>query len=157
MTLREAITRAALFYRKSSRMFLVAVLLASLVVIPNGSFIISGGGNGSPLAGQQQQQQLPSPNPTFQLIVALPLINDSMLGTNVTSSDPVLPAIDGMYNFIMIVAFIILGVSVIVEMITGALGKRRQQGQEGYSVQFLFNIAAGVVIILIFPMYMIHC
>jgi hypothetical protein len=150
MTLREAITRAALFYRKSSRMFLVAVLLASLVVIPNGSFIISGGGNGSPLAGQQQQ--LPSPNPTFQLIVALPLINDSMLGTNVTSSDPVLPAIDGMYNFIMIVAFIILGVSVIVEMITGAVGKRKQQGQEGYSVQFLFNIAAGVVIILIFPM-----
>jgi hypothetical protein len=149
MTLREAVTRAALFYRKSSRMFLVAVLLASLVVIPNGSFIISGGGNGSPLVGQQQ---LPSPNPTFQLIVALPLINDSMLGTNVTSSDPVLPAIDGMYNFIMIVAFIILGVSVIVEMITGALGRRRQQGQDAYSVQFLFNIAAGVVIILIFPM-----
>jgi hypothetical protein len=151
MTLREAVTRAALFYRKSSRMFLVAVLLASLVVIPNGSFIISGGGNNSQLAGQQQQQ-LPSPNPTFQLIVALPLINDSMLGTNLTSSDPVLPAIDGMYNFIMIVAFIILGVSVIVEMITGALGKRKQQGQEGYSVQFLFNITAGVVIILIFPM-----
>jgi len=71
VTLREAVTRAALFYRKSSRMFLVAVLLASLVVIPNGSFIISGGGNNSQLAGQQQQQ-LPSPNPTFQLIVALP-------------------------------------------------------------------------------------
>jgi hypothetical protein len=150
MTLREAVTRAALFYRKSSRMFLVAVLLASLVVIPNGSFIISGGGNNSQLAVQQQQQQLPSPNPTFQLIVALPLINDSMLGTNVTSSDPVLPAIDGMYNFIMIVAFIILGISVIVEMITGALGKRKQQDTN--SVQFLFNIAAGVVIILIFPM-----
>jgi hypothetical protein len=82
MTLREAVTRAALFYRKSSRMFLVAVLLASLVVIPNGSFIISGGGNGSPLVGQQQ---LPSPNPTFQLIVlqrSVPFQHSSRGGDN---------------------------------------------------------------------------
>ncbi|MGP8125185.1 MAG: hypothetical protein ACLQEQ_04855 [Nitrososphaerales archaeon] len=93
-------------------------------------------------------------NPTYLLAIQLPLINDSMLGATVPATDqvgnpsPVIP-VSGIYNFIMVIALIVIAVGAAIMLFTGMGGDREKGG--GYSAVFM-QVVISVVIVLIFPL-----
>jgi hypothetical protein len=95
-------------------------------------------------------------NPTYLLAIQLPLINDSMLGATVPPTDqvgnpsPVIP-VAGIYNFIMVIALIIIAFGAALMLFTG-LGGGREKEQGGGMSQVLMQVITAVIIVLIFPL-----
>lgn len=93
-------------------------------------------------------------NPTYLLAIQLPLINDSMLGATVNAKDaagnpnPVVP-VSGIYNFIMVIALIIIAAGAAILLFTGLGGREKEKG--GGMSQVLMQVATAVIVILIFP------
>jgi len=92
-------------------------------------------------------------NPTYLLAIQLPLINDSMLGATVPPTDqvgnpsPVIP-VSEIYNFILVIALILVGVGAAFMLFTGMGGDKEKGG--GLSA-VLMQVVISVVIILAFP------
>jgi hypothetical protein len=78
-------------------------------------------------------------------VVALPLFNDSMLGaSNITTYDPVIPGLGNVYNFVMIVAIIIIMVGAALALILRRTGK---QGTDS----MIMDIIIGLIMVIAFP------
>ena len=92
-------------------------------------------------------------NPTYTLGIEIPLINDPMLGASVPPKDqsgnqnPILP-VDLIYNFIMVIALIVISVGVAIALFTGQSGREKEGGLS----TVLMQVVTSVVIILIFPL-----
>ena len=80
--------------------------------------------------------------------VALPLFNDTMLGARVGSSDPTIPGLGNIYNFLLVFSIILLGVGFMVSYSAGSLFSKEETSTEG----LLLNLFLGVIFVLIFPL-----
>ena len=93
----------------------------------------------------QQQATNTTTSDIWYKVVALPLFNDSMLGaSNITSYDPVIPGLGNIYNFVLIIAIIII-------MVGGALALiLRRMGKQGTD-SMLVDIIVGLIAVIAFP------
>jgi hypothetical protein len=78
-------------------------------------------------------------------VVALPLFNDSMLGaSSITSYDPVIPGLGSVYNFVLIVAIIMMMVGAALALIMRRAGK-------GGSDSMIMDVIIGLIAVIAFP------
>lgn len=78
-------------------------------------------------------------------VVALPLFNDSMLGaSNITAYDPVIPGLGNVYNFVLIIAIIIIMVGAALALILRRMGK---QGTDS----MIMDIIIALIMVIAFP------
>lgn len=78
-------------------------------------------------------------------VVALPLFNDSMLGaSNVTPYDPVIPGLGSLYNFVLIIAIIIIMVGAALALIMRRMGKHGTDSM-------IMDVIIGLVAVIAFP------
>src|SRR5487761_1377120 len=78
-------------------------------------------------------------------VVALPLFNDSMLGaSHITAYDPVIPGLGNVYNFVLIIAIIIIMVGAALALILRRMGK---QGTDS----MIMDIIIGLIMVIAFP------
>jgi hypothetical protein len=96
-----------------------------------------------------------SANPTYVLGIQVPLINDTMLGAGVPQNDsqgnpnPVFPeSVGGIYNFLMVIALIVIAIGAAVALFTGQSGPEKGGGLSAV----LMQVVIGVVIVIIFPL-----
>ncbi len=157
------------YYRKSSYAFVISLVILSIFVsplLPNTSSFkheqnhnqitplsssqvsTAGTVNSSAVDTSAATQTLNSTTTTSDIwykVVALPLFNDSMLGaSNITSYDPVIPGLGNVYNYVLIIAIIII-------MIGGALALiLRRMGKHGTD-SMIMDIIIGLVVVIAFP------
>jgi hypothetical protein len=85
-------------------------------------------------------------NQMFDLIMELPQFDDQMLGATVacvTDAPCILP-LGGLYNFIMIIALILLGVGFLVGLASQSFGENKRN--------VVLDLVIGVLVILLFPL-----
>jgi hypothetical protein len=153
----------AYYYRKTSYTFVISLVVLSIFVSPllptsslqqhqltpstSNQLSATGQQNSSAMssASAQQQSSNSSTSDIWYKVVALPLFNDSMLGaSNVTSYDPVIPGLGNVYNFVLIIAIIII-------MVGGALALiLRRMGKHGTD-SMIMDIIIGLIVVIAFP------
>ncbi len=138
-------------YRKASHAFVLAIIVLGIFVFPllplasahesysqHASILAVGN------AGTQQQSNSTTSDIWFK-VVALPLFNDSMLGaSNITSYDPVIPGLGNLYNFVLIVAIIIIMVGAALALILRRMGKHGTDSM-------IVDIIIGLIAVIAFP------
>ena len=136
------------YYRSVSRSFVLFVAISSIFVLPLSSPVWAQASNTSLLASASapnQQQSNSTTSDIWYKVVALPLFNDSMLGaTSVTTYDPVIPGLGNVYNFILIVAIIIITVGAAIALILKRMGKHG-------SDSMVMDVIVGLVAVIAFP------
>jgi hypothetical protein len=154
------------YQRKASYSFAISIVILSIFVSPllhssssnveqyalNSStsrqLLGSAQSYGSATTSDSAQQQQASNSTTSDIwykVVALPLFNDSMLGaSNITSYDPVIPGLGNVYNFVLIIAIIIIMVGGGLALILRRMGK---QGTDS----MLTDIIIGLIVVIAFP------
>ena len=151
------------YYRRASHTFVLALIVLSVFVSPLLSptaqqppvtLSTSNLGGSSQLAGSlgvnstssaQQQQSNSSTSDIWYKVVALPLFNDSMLGaSNITQYDPVIPGLGNVYNFVLIVAIIIIMVGAALALILRRMGKHGTDS-------LIMDIVIGLIAVIAFP------
>lgn len=135
------------YHRSSSRSFVLVLVVSSVFVFPLMTPVWVQASNASQLLNASSSQQ-PSNSSTSDIwykVVALPLFNDSMLGaSDVTSYDPVIPGLGEVYNFVMIVAIIIITVGASIALILKRIGKHG-------SDSMIMDVIVGLVAVIAFP------
>ena len=151
--LKKLISRSSYNYRRASRAFVLMMILASMFVSP----LIppaSAQGSSAPLAStlgttSSTSSQTTTSNSTtsdiWYKVVALPLFNDSMLGaSNVTAYDPVIPGLGSLYNFVLVIAMIIIMVGAALALIMRRMGKHGTDSM-------IMDVIIGLVAVIAFP------
>jgi len=107
--------------------------------------ILGSGQSYGSIVTSAQQASNSTTSDIWYKVVALPLFNDSMLGaSNITSYDPVIPGLGNVYNFVLIIAIIII-------MVGGALALiLRRMGKQGTD-SMIMDIIIGLVVVIAFP------
>jgi hypothetical protein len=152
-SLKKFIGKFSSNYRRTSRAFVLVLILASMFVSP----IIqpaSAQRSSAPLASSlaattTTSSQTTTSNSTtsdiWYKVVALPLFNDSMLGaSNITAYDPVIPGLGSLYNFVMIIAIIIIMVGAALALIMRRMGKHGTDSM-------IMDVIIGLVAVIAFP------
>jgi hypothetical protein len=161
-------SKCAYYYRKSSYTFVISLVVLSLFFSPllpisslqqkhllaasnstqvgstaqQNSSTVSGS---SITSAQQQSSTNSTTNDIWFKVVALPLFNDSMLGaSNVTSYDPVIPGLGNVYNFVLIIAIIIIMVGGALALILRRIGKHGTDSM-------IMDIIIGLIVVIAFP------
>lgn len=161
--LKKFTVKSSHYYRRASHTFVLALLVLSVFVSPLLSptaqqppvtLSTSNLGGSSQLAGSlgvnstssaQQQQSNSSTSDIWYKVVALPLFNDSMLGaSNITQYDPVIPGLGNVYNFVLIVAIIIIMVGAALALILRRMGKHGTDSM-------IMDIVIGLIAVIAFP------
>jgi hypothetical protein len=163
--LRKSARKYRYYYGKTSHSFVISLLLVSLFISPlvpisasstqqelgaSTSKQIEGAsaqstGSDVNSASKQQQSANSTTSDIWYKVVALPLFNDSMLGaSNITSYDPIIPGLGSVYNFVLIIAIIILIVGGALALILRRIGK---QGTESTIVEIII----GLIVVIAFP------
>jgi hypothetical protein len=152
------------YYRRASHTFVLALIVLSVFVSPllsptaqqppvtlstsnlGGSSQLAGSlGVNSTSSAQQQQSSNSSTSDIWYKVVALPLFNDSMLGaSNITQYDPVIPGLGNVYNFVLIVAIIIIMVGAALALILRRMGKHGTDSM-------IMDIVIGLIAVIAFP------
>ena len=141
------------FYRKSSNTFVLTLIVLSVFVFPLLPPASAQGSNTSQLARSlavrsaitQQQSTNSTISDIWYKVVALPLFNDSMLGaSNTTGYDPVIPGLGNLYNFVLIVAIIIIMVGAAIALILRRMGKHGTDSM-------MMDIIVGLIAVIAFP------
>src|SRR5579872_1393661 len=153
------------YQRKASYTFAISLVILSVFVSPllhssssteqqdqlnlstSRQFLGSGQSYGSFVTSDSAQQQASNSTTSdiWYKVVALPLFNDSMLGaSNITSYDPVIPGLGNVYNFVLIIAIIII-------MVGGALALiLRRMGKQGTD-SMIMDVIIGLIVVISFP------
>ena len=151
------------YQRKASYMFAISLVILSVFVSPllhsssstaqqdqlnpstSRQILGSSQSYGSIVTSAQQQASNSTTSDIWYKVVALPLFNDSMLGaSNITSYDPVIPGLGNVYNFVLIIAIIII-------MVGGALALiLRRMGKQGTD-SMIMDVIIGLIVVIAFP------
>lgn len=145
---RKLLTRICDYHGNISHAFVIIIVVSVVFLFSLMTPVrVQASNTSQPLNASSSSQQ-PSNSSTSDIwykVVALPLFNDSMLGaSDVTSYDPTIPGLGEVYNFVMIVAMIIITIGASIALILKRIGKHG-------SDSMIMDVIVALVSVIAFP------